>query len=1049
MNDKKWKDQLNKKIKASWSTGKLQRSSRITYDVFWNVILFFIIIGMISLFLAVGIGAGYFASLVKDEPIRSYASMEEDIYNYEETSKLYYADNKFISDVRSDLHREEIKLEDVSDTLINAVIATEDEYFYEHKGVVPKAIIRAVAQEAANSDVKTGGSTLTQQLIKNQILTNEVSFTRKAKEILLALRLERLFEKEQILEAYLNIIPYGREASGYNIAGVQTASRGIFNVNADEVNLPQAAYLAGLPQSPSAYTPFVNSGGLKDKDALKPGIKRMKTVLKRMYEAEYIDKKEYEEALAYDITADFSEVSDTRGDQHSYLTYELENEAKKIFKKQLAEEDGYKEKDLRQDKELDEEYSTQAERELRLGGYNIHSTIDKNIYKKFQEIAKNYQYYGPDQTITVKDDETGKTKEVVAQVETGGILIDNHTGRIISFVGGREYSPDSELNHATNAYRQNGSTMKPFFYAAAMEKGVVQPGTPIADIPTTYSGGKEITNYGGGYHGIVPARTALAQSYNIPAVRTYMEIINDNPAEEYLDKMKFTRLTEMDYQIESLILGAMDKGVSVKENTNAFATFGNDGQFVDAYMIEKITTNDGDIVYEHESKPVEVYSPQSAYLTIDMMRSVINEGTGSYLNSQLSHGGVDWAGKTGTTNDYKDAWFVGTNPNVTFGTWIGYDNNLGLDYCPGCSLSYSQRNLKLWAELINSASEINPDLVAPQNKFERPDGIVEKSYCAISGMLPSELCEKAGLVKTDLFNSKFVPTEVDDSLITGSYVNVDGKSVVAGSKTPTEFIQGDGLTFNPEFLKRNGYDKLSDQSLLFPQLNRDLWDKISIPKGEIGTPLSDNGGVPEAPQSVSASNSSISWSQSSGHNVVGYRVFTASHSGGNFKFSGSTTGTSLSISGNSGAFYVKAVNYFGVESKASYEVVVGNSKGNEDQDTDKVEDSGKEKKKDKGNDRKKDKKKDENNENDKEKDKDKAKNKDNKKKKDKTKEKNKDKDKKNDEKKDQEKEKDKSKEKDKDKDKSKEKDKDKNKEKDKEKKKNNIQDSNKPKDDED
>src|SRR5690625_6444825 len=124
----------------------------------------------------------------------------------------------------------------------------------------------------------------------------------------------------------------------------------------------------------------------------------MKSVIKRMYEEEYIDKKEYEEALAYDITADFSEVSDTRGDQHSYLTYELENEAKKIFKKQLAEDDGYKEKDLRQDKELDEEYSTQAERELRLGGYNIHSTIDKNIYKKFQEIAKNYQYYGPDQT---------------------------------------------------------------------------------------------------------------------------------------------------------------------------------------------------------------------------------------------------------------------------------------------------------------------------------------------------------------------------------------------------------------------------------------------------------------------------------------------------------------------------------------------------------------------------------------------------------------------------------------------------------------------------
>src|SRR5699024_1010941 len=153
--------------------------------------------------------------------------------------------------------------------------------------------VRAIVQQATNSSTQSGGSTLTQQLVKNQILTNEVSFERKAKEILLAMRLERFFDKDEILEAYLNIIPYGREASGRNIAGVQTSAQGIFGVDASEVNLPQAAYLAGLPQGPSYYTPFSSDGGLKDKAGLQPGINRMKSVLNRMYEENYITKKQY------------------------------------------------------------------------------------------------------------------------------------------------------------------------------------------------------------------------------------------------------------------------------------------------------------------------------------------------------------------------------------------------------------------------------------------------------------------------------------------------------------------------------------------------------------------------------------------------------------------------------------------------------------------------------------------------------------------------------------------------------------------------------------
>jgi len=202
-----------------------------------------------------GLGAGYFASLVRDEPVRSYENMKKEIYNYEETSELYFANEVYLGKLYTDLEREEVNLTDVSEDLINAVISTEDEYFYQHEGVVPKAIMRALFQEVTNASVQSGGSTLTQQLIKNQLLTNEVSFDRKAKEILLALRLEKFFEKEEILEAYLNVSTFGRNSSGRNIAGVQSAAEVTFGVNASELTLPLAAFIAGLPQIPFGYTP--------------------------------------------------------------------------------------------------------------------------------------------------------------------------------------------------------------------------------------------------------------------------------------------------------------------------------------------------------------------------------------------------------------------------------------------------------------------------------------------------------------------------------------------------------------------------------------------------------------------------------------------------------------------------------------------------------------------------------------------------------------------------------------------------------------------------
>jgi penicillin-binding protein 1B len=915
---KKWVEKLDY-IRRVIFNEKTWKGMRITYNVIWNVFLLMIIFGLIGAAFAGGVGAGYFASLVKDEPIRSYENMKKDLYNYEETTEVYFANNKYLGKLRSDIEREEVKLKDVSPHVINAVIATEDEYFYEHNGVVPKAIMRAIFQEITNSSVRTGGSTLTQQLIKNQILSNEVSFDRKAKEILLALRLEKFFTKDEILEAYLNVVSFGRNSSGRNIAGVQAAARGIFDVDAKDLNLPQAAFIAGLPQNPYVYTPFTNKGEVKK--SIEPGIKRMKIVLRRMLDAGFITEKEYQEALQYDIRAHLAPPKPSSVEQYPWLTYEVEKRARKILASKLAKDDGYEEKDLQENKELYDYYMNLADKNLRQNGYKIHTTIDKDIYDKMQEVVKTFEYYGSDKPERKKDPETGEMVDVMEPVEVGAMLIENETGRVISFVGGRDYKRE-QLNHATDALRPNGSTMKPLLvYAPAMEMGVVQPGTVIADMPFRI-GGYTPKNYGGGYHGLTSVRNALQWSYNIPAVKTYAKTIHQRPA-IYLEKMGFSSLVndgeKNDYENLAMALGGMTKGVTVEENVNAYATFANGGKFVDAYLIEKIETKDGQVIYEHQSKPVDVFSPQTAYLTIDMMRDVVRKGTASSLNGYLKFS-ADWAGKTGTGQDYKDAWFVASNPNVTFGTWIGYDTPKPLQETYK-GLSYSRRNILLWAKLMNVAYDVRPELVDPKESFKMPGGIVRRSYCALSGLLPSNLCLEAGLVKEDLFNIKFVPKKVDDYLTKGKYILVKDKAYRVPASAPLEFVR-EGIMLKKEFLEEHQLSNLTDVKKLLPNFDR-IGNLVITENREI----QDNGSVPSKVTGLKISGRTLSWASHPHHDIIGYRVYAAPNHSKHFTKIASVMATKnlqINIGSGAAAYYVTAVDVTGKESAPSDIVKYGN-----------------------------------------------------------------------------------------------------------------------------
>lgn len=882
---------------------KTGKYSRITYGVIWNLLLLFIIITILGFSFAGGVGAGYFAAMVKDEPVRTKAELKKDIYNYEESSEIYFADNVYLGKLKTDLEREEVTLGQVSKYLTDAVIATEDEYFYEHDGVVPKAIMRAIFQEMTNSAVQSGGSTLTQQLIKNQILTNEVSFERKAKEILLSLRVEKFFEKEEILQTYLNVSTFGRNSSGQNIAGVQATAEGVFGKNAKDLNLPEAAFIAGLPQSPFGYTPYTQQGTLKEN--LEPGLTRMKTVLKRMRDGNYISQTEYEKALKYDLKKDFIGKKPSSTENYPWVTYEIEKRSIDILSKMLAKEDGYEEGDLKEDKDLKEQYLTMADRNLRQNGYKIYSTIDKKIYDQMEAVVKDYQYYGSAKAEQVRDPETNTMKTVMEPVETGAVLIENKTGKIISFVGGRDHKREA-TNHATSALRQNGSTMKPLLvYGPGIELGKLSPGSIKANVPVRMNPGSREpwpSNYGEGYSGLSTARNALAKSYNVPAALFYMDIINQKPV-QYLEKMGFSSLSNDDYTNRSMALGGLSKGVTVEENVNAFATFANSGKFVDAYMIDKIVTKDGKVIYQHKAKPVNVFTPQTSYLTLDMMRDVISSGTAASLRSRLAFS-ADWAGKTGTTQDFRDAWFVATNPNVTFGTWIGYDTPKSLEQSYR-GISYSKRNIYLWAKLMNATHKVKPDLVAPKNRFEMPGGIVRRSFCGASGLLPSESCARAGMVQTDLFIAKFVPNRTDDSFSGGGlFVQIGNRRYAALPSTPGEFTST-GFIVKPSNFEQIGGKYIIDPGSLFPNI------KSGGSAVSANSVMNDNGKVP-SPPAVRLQGNAISWGQHPEGDVIGYRIYSNGRKAGIVK-----AGGNLSFDRGGGSYYVTAVDIAGNESSPS------------------------------------------------------------------------------------------------------------------------------------
>lgn len=708
-----------KKTDKHHSKQKFVFGFNVTYRVIRSVILFLLVAFILIGSFGAGIGMGYFAFLVSESPIPDKNELADAINNTEQVSKILYANGEAITIIKSDVIRTNVTSEQISPLVKQAIIATEDEYFEEHKGIVPKAVIRALISDATGLGGYSGGSTLTQQLIKQQVLTSETNYKRKANEILLALRLEKFFTKDEILTSYLNVSPFGRNNSGQNIAGIETAAQGIFGKSANELTLPEAAYLAGLPQSPITYNPYTNTGEKKDLEDMTSGIERKNHVLFSMYRAEMITKEEYEEALAYDITQDFIDSETILQEQNGFLYYYIQEETVKVLMPKYYEADGLTKEDILQSPQLSTKYYTIAERELRRNGYTVHTTIDQEIYDALQDAVVDYGY--------ILDD----GRDMLLQ--TGSLLLENKTGKILGFIGGRDYA-QNQNNHAFQTRRSPASTMKPIIaYAPAIDIGLIGSESQLSNFPTEFKdGGEPITNYGGvSGDKFESVRDSLKNSLNIPVYHLYQRLLEEINPEVYFDKMNI-KMSSDEFLLESIPMGGTHIGLTVEEQTAAYATLANQGIYNEPYVIEKIVDNQGNIIYEHQENPVEVFSKATASIMNDLMRDVIASGTGTASKDTLTNIGsdlayADWVGKTGTSQDNRDYWFTASTPAISFSSWIGYDDNTAM------YPTWGLNNMQFWAYTINRAFQTQPSLFGIDEKFELDSSVIKSEVSDFSG----------------------------------------------------------------------------------------------------------------------------------------------------------------------------------------------------------------------------------------------------------------------------------------------------------------------------
>ena len=557
------------------------------------------------------------------------------------SSQIYDSAGNEIANIHAVENRMPVKIEQIPADLQNAFIAVEDNRFYEHKGVDPKGLLRAFYANLRNQEITEGGSTITQQLAKNAYLTQEQTFKRKIQEIFLAIQIEKQYTKQEILEMYLNQIYFGQGAYG-----VQAAAKVYFDKNVEELNLSECALLAGIPKSPNYYSPFNN---------LQASLERRNTVLDQMVKYHYISASDARDAKNLELAFAAPNRPEEQKDAMYFINYVTNLMVEKYGADAL-----YKE------------------------GLKIYTTIDLDMQRMAEQALLTY----------LPQDYTDANG--VMQPEGAIVAIDPHTGYVKAMVGGRG---TDQFNRASMAERQPGSAFKPFVFAAALENGFT-PSTVIEDSPITIDGWSP-QNDSGRFSGNVTMRTVATFSMNVPTVKI-ANALGMHQAISYAVQMGITTLVwDPNEPINDLnlstALGGLTRGVTPLELTNAYCTFANGGVFIPHVVITKVLDRNGNIIEEAAPEAVQVLAPESAAALTSMLEDVVNRGTGR--SAQI---GRPAAGKTGTTSDYHDAWFVGYTPDLVAAVWVGNDDNTPLDGIMGGGIPALTWSMFMQNALLNT-----------------------------------------------------------------------------------------------------------------------------------------------------------------------------------------------------------------------------------------------------------------------------------------------------------------------------------------------------------
>ena len=703
---------VNQPIGVGSIFAKILRGIKVTFNTLF-------ILGFIGGLFGAGVAIGYGVALFDKAKVPQAEELLKQVKNIASISEITYSDGSTIASIEGDLLRTSVGSDAISDNLKRAIIATEDEHFNEHHGVVPKAVIRATLGTFVGLGSSSGGSTLTQQVIKQQVVGDAPTLARKATEIVDALALERVMGKDEILTAYLNIAPFGRNNKGQNIAGAQQAAEGIFGVEASKLSVPQAAFIAGLPQSPISYSPYESDGSMKSDEDMALGIKRAKDVLYNMYRTGALSQEDYQQYKDYDFKKDFLPSGSVSTASRGYLYFATLAEAVDRMYDYLIQQDNVSSQELKNES-IQKAYRDLATKEIENGGYKVTTTINKNIHTAMQNAVASYG--------RLVDDSTG-------QPEVGNVLMDNKTGAILGFVGGRNYQ-ENQNNHAIDTKRSPASTTKPLLaYGIAIDQGLMGSASILSNYPTNFSNGNPIMYVNSPGTAMMTLGEALNYSWNIPAYWTYRTLREKGvDVKGYMEKMGY-KIPE--YGIESLPMGGGIE-VTVAQHTNGYQTIANNGVYQQKHMIAKIESPDGRVIYEYKSQPVQVYSKATATIMQSLLRDVISSRITSSFQSDLSSinpslASADWIGKTGTTNEDENMWLMLSTPRLTLGGWLGHDDNRPLAKGAG-----HYRNANYMAHLVNAIQQAEPGIWGNE-RFNLDSSVTKSQVLKSTGQKPGKV----------------------------------------------------------------------------------------------------------------------------------------------------------------------------------------------------------------------------------------------------------------------------------------------------------------------